>query len=165
MLSDVHWVIGGGLGSVDFFVTSDIPVSVALKDIITKLFFNHRKRITEQLFGAFWTMKSKRRPFIFNVILALKYGQFHLLFLIHDHFIKPKAKKRKIPFLVTKRGRKSNLIEFSDPRPQHCGRFDLLSFPQDHFTKPKADKHKIQFLATKSGQKLNQIEFSDPQPQ
>eukprot|EP00493_Phyllostaurus_siculus_P023979 UN24316 len=27
---------------------------------------------------------------------------FHLLFLIHQHFVKPKAEKRKIPFLVTK---------------------------------------------------------------
>ena len=32
---------------------------------------------------------------------------FHLLILTRDHFIKPKIEKRKIPFLVTKRGQNS----------------------------------------------------------
>ena len=48
-------------------------------------------------------------------------GWFHLLFFLHDHFIKPKAEKYKIPFLVTKSGSNLNLIEFSDPRPRYCG--------------------------------------------
>ena len=44
-----------------------------------------------------------------------------LLFLSHDHFVQPKAEKRKIPFLVTKRGQKFNPIKFSDPQPRNCG--------------------------------------------
>ena len=36
----------------------------------SKPFFNPRKRITISLFGVFWTMKTKRRHCIFNVILA-----------------------------------------------------------------------------------------------
>ena len=36
----------------------------------SKPFCNPRKRITDLLFGVFWTMKTKRRHCIFNVILA-----------------------------------------------------------------------------------------------
>ena len=36
----------------------------------SKPFSNPRKRITDLSFGAFWTMKTKRRHCIFNVILA-----------------------------------------------------------------------------------------------
>ena len=77
--------------------------------------------------------------------------QFHFLSFLSDHFVKPKAEKYKIPFLVTKSGEKFNLIWFSEPRPQNCGWFHLLFFLHDHFIKPKAEKHKIPFLVTKSG--------------
>ena len=44
-------------------------VSLSVKKA-SKNFSNPRKRITDLLFGVFWTMKSKRRHCIFNVILA-----------------------------------------------------------------------------------------------
>ena len=65
------------------------------------------------------------------------------------------VEKHRIQFLVTKSSENLNLIEFSDPQPQHCGYFHLLYFLSDHFVKPKAEKHKIPFLVTKSGEKLN----------
>ena len=48
-------------------------------------------------------------------------GWFRLVCLTHDHFINLKAEKRKTPFLVTKRGEKSYLTCFSDPRPPNYG--------------------------------------------
>ena len=53
---------------------------------------------------------------------------FATLNLSHDHFIKPKAQERKIPFLVTKRSQKINLTRFSDWRTPNCGWFHLLLF-------------------------------------
>ena len=79
-------------------------------------------------------------------------------------FIKPKAEKRKIPFLVTKKGQKSYPTCFSEPRPPNCGWFHLLFLTHDHCIKPKAEKRKIPFLVTKRGQKLNPIRFSDRRP-
>ena len=48
-------------------------------------------------------------------------GWFHLLLWTYDHFINPKPEKRKLQFLVTKRGQKSYPICFFDPRPPNCG--------------------------------------------
>ena len=45
---------------------------------------------------------------------------FHLLFLIHCHFVTPKLEKRKIPFLVTKRNQKLKMINFSDEQFPEC---------------------------------------------
>ena len=51
---------------------------------------------------------------------------FHLLFSTHNHFIKLKAEKRKIPFLVTKSNQKFNLTDFSDLRLPNCGLFHII---------------------------------------
>ena len=52
---------------------------------------------------------------------ATPFECFHLLFLTHGHFIKPKVEKRKIPFLVTKRNQKFNMRNFSDDQFSSCG--------------------------------------------
>ena len=83
-----------------------------------------------------------------------------VLFAIFDS----KAEKRKIPFLVTKRGRKSYPICLFDPRPPNCSWFHLLFLTYDHFIKPKREKRKIQFLVTKRNQKLNPTLFFDLRP-
>ena len=44
-------------------------VSLRLKKA-SKSFSNHRKRVTDRLYGVFWTMKTKRKHCIFNVILT-----------------------------------------------------------------------------------------------
>ena len=88
-------------------------------------------------------------------------------FLTQEHFIEPKAEKRKIQFLVTKRSQKFHLKKYSEPRPPNCGWFHLLFLINDHFMifiKPKADKRKRPFLVTKRDQKFNPIRFSNPQP-
>ena len=47
------------------------PKNLSLRlEKASKPFSNPRKRITDWLFGVFWTMKTKRRHCIFNVILA-----------------------------------------------------------------------------------------------
>ena len=53
--------------------------------------------------------------------------------LTHDNFIKLKAEKRKIPFLVTKRSQKFNLTNFSHPRPPNCVWIYLLLLTQNVF--------------------------------
>eukprot|EP00493_Phyllostaurus_siculus_P021519 UN21846 len=66
-------------------------------------------------------------------------------------FIKPKAEKCKIQFLVTKRSQKLNAIRFSNRRPRNCRWFHLLFLINDHFIKTKSKKCKIPFLVTKRG--------------
>ena len=76
--------------------------------------------------------------------------------------MKLKAKKLKIPFLVTKRSQKFNPTRFSHPRPQIV--YNLLLLIYNHFIKPKAEKRNIPFLITKRSQKFNPTRFSDPRP-
>ena len=86
---------------------------------------------------------------------------FHLLFLIRCFFIKSKIEKRKIQFLVTKRGQKPYPICFLKPQSPNFGWFHLLFLIHCHFVTPKLEKRKIPFLVTKRNQKLKMINFSD----
>ena len=88
---------------------------------------------------------------------------FHLLFLIRCFFIKSKIEKRKIQFLVTKRGQKPYPICFFEPQSPNFGWFHLLFLIHCHFVTPKLEKRKIPFLVTKRNQKLKMINFSDEQ--
>ena len=78
-----------------------------------------------------------------------------VIFLTHDHFIKPKAEKRKIPFLVTKMGKKLNPIIFFDPRLRNCGWFHLLFLLNDHFIKTKSKKMQNTVFGYKKGSKVH----------
>ena len=51
-------------------------------------------------------------------LLPSNCGWFRLLCLTHDHFIKPKAEKRKVPFLVTKRSQNHICHVFLIRNPQ-----------------------------------------------
>eukprot|EP00493_Phyllostaurus_siculus_P024678 UN25019 len=76
-------------------------------------------------------------------------GWFHLLLLAHDHFIKSKVGKRKIPFLVTKRSQKSYPICFSDPRPRNYAWFHLLFLTHDILSSQKLKNVKYRFWLQK----------------
>ena len=71
------------------------------------------------------------------------------------------GKKRKIPFQVTKRSKKSYPICFSDPRPRNYAWFHLLFLTHHNFIKPESQKRKIPFLVTKRNQKCNFTHFCD----
>ena len=113
----------------------------------------------------FWLQKEVKNHIrisdMFLWSVTLKLWMVSLLFLTHGHFIRKKIKKRKIQFLVTKRGQKSYQICFVDLRPRNCGWFHLLFSTHNHFIKLKTEKRKIPFLVTKSNQKFNLTDFSD----
>ena len=83
---------------------------------------------------------------------------FHLLFL-SCFFIKSQIEKRKIQFLVTKRGQDTYPICFLKPQSPNFGWFHLLFLIHCHFVTPKLEKRKIPFLVTKRNQKLKMINF------
>ena len=83
----------------------------------------------------------------------------HLLFLICYLFIKSKVEKRKIQFLVTKRGQKAYPICFFDPQFPNFGWFHLLFLIHFHFVTTKLKKRKIPVLVTKRNKKIESYRF------
>ena len=88
---------------------------------------------------------------------------FAIFDLLLFYYSKSKIEKRKIQFLVTKRGQKPYPICFFELQSPNFGWFHLLFLIHCHFVTPKLEKRKIPFLVTKRNQKLKMINFSDEQ--
>ena len=65
------------------------------------------------------------------LICDFEIAGFHLLFSTHNHFIKLKTEKRKIPFLVTKSNQKFNLTNFPDLGPPNSWLVNIILIEND----------------------------------
>ena len=106
----------------------------------------------------------KFNPTRFSEPWPLYFGWFHLLFFSHDHFVQPKAEKRKIPFLVyTKRCENSIPTWFSDAWPQIVGSF-ICYFWLMTIYQAKSWKMKSIVFGYKKRSRFNPPRFSDLRP-